>query len=321
MLRGITGVGDGKGFYISIHDAFNPSGWGGFMTGADRVILDDHAYFTFDKAPATEPIDTGVGADAGGVWPQKACARWGPALNGSRTDFGITLVGEWSNGYNDCGTFLTGVGGTQSYGGNCADWTDSSKWTEGTKAGLKRFAAASMDTYRDWFFWTWKVAPAQSGIVESPLWSYQMGLRGGWMPTDPRTALGTCGPSAGPVFDKFAPWMTGGAGAGNIDASQAVQYPFPPKALTNAGPVAELPVYTPTGTIVTLPMPTYTNTAGKPVGSGNGWFNANDKSPAPTPISGCSYPNAWDAQNAAAPAGCTGTDVVPPVITPPPRRR
>ena len=75
----------------------------------------------------------------------------------SRTAFGITIAGEWSNGFNDCGLFLTGVNGQPSYGGSCAEWEDSSNWTPGTKAGLMRFASASMDSLGDWFFWTWKV--------------------------------------------------------------------------------------------------------------------------------------------------------------------
>ena len=77
----------------------------------------------------------------------------------SRSAFGVTIAGEWSNGFNDCGLFLNGVGGSHSYGGNCADWQDSSNWSAGTKAGLMAFASASMDALRDWFFWTWKVSP------------------------------------------------------------------------------------------------------------------------------------------------------------------
>ena len=76
----------------------------------------------------------------------------------SRSAFGVSIAGEWSNGFNDCGLFMTGVGAPQSYGGNCADWQDSSNWTAGTKAGLMAFASASMDALGDWFFWTWKVS-------------------------------------------------------------------------------------------------------------------------------------------------------------------
>jgi len=51
-----------------------------------------------------------------------------------------------------------GRGGAITYGGNCSDWQDASKWTDGTKAGILAFASASMDALRDWFFWSWKVS-------------------------------------------------------------------------------------------------------------------------------------------------------------------
>jgi hypothetical protein len=69
----------------------------------------------------------------------------------------VTVAGEFSNGYNDCGLFLVGVKGEPHYGGNCADWEDSKDWSDETKAGVKAFAMASMDAMQDWFFWTWKV--------------------------------------------------------------------------------------------------------------------------------------------------------------------
>lgn len=82
MIRGITGLGEGNGPVISIHDGFEglPQ-WVGFMTGADRVALDTHPYFAFDGSTATAPIDTGTGAGAGGTWPQAACNRWQSELN------------------------------------------------------------------------------------------------------------------------------------------------------------------------------------------------------------------------------------------------
>lgn len=82
MMRGITGTGQGKGPAIAIHDGFaGVSNWGGFMTGADRMVLDTHPYFAFGGGPATDPIDTGTGAKAGGTWPGAACDRWTPATN------------------------------------------------------------------------------------------------------------------------------------------------------------------------------------------------------------------------------------------------
>ena len=82
MIRGITGVGEGNGAYISIHDGFEGlSSWSGFLPGSDRIALDTHPYFAFDGSPATAPIDTGTGARAGGTWPQAACQRWAEGIN------------------------------------------------------------------------------------------------------------------------------------------------------------------------------------------------------------------------------------------------
>jgi len=82
MIRGIAGIGAGKGPYIALHDGFQGlAAWAGFMTGADRMVIDAHPYFAFDKAPTTAPIDTGTGAGAGGTWPQAACNRWASSMN------------------------------------------------------------------------------------------------------------------------------------------------------------------------------------------------------------------------------------------------
>ena len=102
--------------------------------------------------------------------------------------------------------------------------------------------------------------------------------------------------------------MTGGAGAGQIGAAQTAEYPYPPVTLEAPGYAATLlPSYTSTGAISTLPPPTYTNTQGKTINAGNGWFDAQDTLSAPTPISGCAYPNAWNAVSVALPpAGVCG---------------
>lgn len=124
------------------------------------------------------------------------------------------------------------------------------------------------------------------------------------MPKDPRVAIGACGAAAGPAFvGTFAPWMTGGAGAGTL----STEYAWPPATLISApAPVSGLPRYTPTGTINTLPVATFTDTSGRSIVSGNGWVNPSDNTPAPTTISGCVYPSAWDALGAPVPAGCGG---------------
>ncbi|KAF7315004.1 Glycoside hydrolase family 5 protein [Mycena indigotica] len=306
MMRNITGVGAGHGPYISFHDGFDGvSNWAGFLPGSDRVILDTHPYFAFNNQPNNEPIATGTNRNtAGGEWPARACRAWGPMIEQSRSGFGVTIAGEFSNGYNDCGLFLTGVNGRQSYGGDCSFWEDASQWDAATKAGVQAFAEASMDALGDWFFWTWRIGEARDGIVRSPLWSYKAGLEGGWMPKDPRTVTGKCAAVGvrGSRFDgSFSAWQTGGAGAGTIAAAATRQWgQWPPTTLSHAGDI--LPTYANTGAVPTLvyalPTPTAIKTeSAAPTASrmGNGWANAGDTAGAIAPGSGCSYPNAWNA--------------------------
>jgi len=49
------------------------------MTGADRIAIDTHPYFAFGAQ--ADPIDTGTGAGAGGVWPATACSNWAAGFN------------------------------------------------------------------------------------------------------------------------------------------------------------------------------------------------------------------------------------------------
>ncbi|KAJ7086334.1 glycoside hydrolase family 5 protein [Mycena belliarum] len=321
MIRGITGVGAGHGPFISIHDGFQGvSSWAGFLPGSDRVILDTHPYFAFDQQKNDAPIATSEdAATAGGIWPAQACSAWGPSLNTSRTAFGVTVAGEFSNGYNDCGLYLTGVNGTTSFGGNCALFQDSSTWNASLKAGVQQFALASMDATQNWYFWTWKIGPALDGVVRSPLWSYQLGLESGWMPTDPRTAIGKCAARGvtGPQFSgTYSAWQTGGAGAGTIDPAAVASFgQWPPATISNVDALAtSLPTYTATASIpsLTFVTPTATGsadaavTAAPTVSVGSGWFAAQDTALAVTPVAGCTYPNAWSAVGSPVPTVCKG---------------
>ncbi|KAJ7463501.1 glycoside hydrolase family 5 protein [Mycena galericulata] len=325
MIRSITGYGAGNGPFISIHDGFvGVAAWAGFLPGSDRIILDTHPYFAFDQQPNDAPIATSTDpATAGGIWPAQACNAWGPSINTSRTAFGVTVAGEFSNGYNDCGLYLTGVNGTQHYGGDCSLWLDSSTWNATVKAGLLQFSLASMDAMQDWFFWTWKIGNATDGVVSSPLWSYQLGLEGGWMPTDPRTSVGTCaalGVDSAPFDGTFSAWQTGGAGAGTIAPTAIASFgTWPPATISNvaAAALTVLPTYTQTGSVATLTYitPTPSGSASgaatvKPtVSVGNGWVDPSDTAPGVTSVAGCTYVDAWSALNAAVPtptALCTG---------------
>lgn len=82
MIRNITGSGEGKGPYIAIHDGFaGAAAWAGFLPQSDRVMMDVHVYLAFDNQPHNDPIDTGLGPSAGGIWPRTACEAWTPLLD------------------------------------------------------------------------------------------------------------------------------------------------------------------------------------------------------------------------------------------------
>lgn len=318
MIRNITGYGEGNGPYISIHDGFlGLEAWAGFLQGSDRVMIDTHPYFAFDGEPNDAPIATGTGLQAGGTWPQLACNTFGPPINQSQVAFGVTIAGEFSVGYNDCGLYLTGVGNTDSYGQSCALFLDASQWNDTMKAGLQEFALASMDALQNWFFWTWKIGNSSTtNTVQSPLWSYKLGFERGWIPQDPRTAVGTCAALgvSGPIFDgTFQSWQTGGAGAGTIAPSSVSSYSqYPPTSINGltAGAIqAYLPTYTPTGSpIPTLPPPTFSPKPPSSASIGNGWYDESDQALSPTEVAGCSYPSAWDAVSSPMPtAVCPST--------------
>lgn len=325
MIRNITGYGEGNGPYIAIHDGFEgTAAWTDFLQGSDRIILDTHVYFAFDNQYTWPPIATGTGLSAGGVWPQQACNAWGAAMNTSQTAFGVTLAGEFSNGFNDCGLYLTGVGNTVSYGTECALFLDASQWNDTMKAGLYEFTLASMDALQNWFFWTWKVGNSSTtDSVQSPLWSYQLGLQSGWIPTDPRAAVGTCaalGVAGSPFDGVYQAYQTGGPGAGTIVASSVASYgQYPPTSingLPSGATQSLLPTYTSTSAVPTLPPPTFSPSPSPSVSAGNGWFDSGDTGLAPTQVQGCTYPNAWDAVSSAMPTAlCPSTGGATPVTT------
>lgn len=149
---------------------------------------------------------------------------------------------------------------------------------------------------QNWFFWTWKIGNSSVfGTVMSPHWSYQLGLENGWLPTDPRKSIGSCG-GGSPWEGPLQSYQTGGAGAGQIPVSVSSSLSWPPEVLSNAGPVSLLPSYTPTGTVPTLPAPTFAATSGKSTSTksaGDGWENSADTAGLMTDIAGCSYLDPW----------------------------
>ncbi|KAF9053337.1 glycoside hydrolase family 5 protein [Panaeolus papilionaceus] len=310
MIRSITGLGSGHGPYIAFGDGFRVlSTYAGYLAGADRMILDQHPYFAF-QGPFTNPIgvvgDSGV---AGGDWPQMACDAWGATTNTSRSAFGVTMAGEMSASPNDCGLYMRGVNIT-SANPQCPEYDTWETWNTTMKAGIQNYVSASFDALGDWFFWTWKIAPSLAGRVETPLWSYSLGLENGWIPKDPRTALGMCaslGLADTPFDGPFQPWQTGGTPS-TIDSASSTQFPWPPPAITNADVAVDLlPTYTNTGLIITMPPPTFTAAPASVTQPVDGWFNTADTDGGITPIAGCPYPNQYDGIfNVIPTAPCTG---------------
>ncbi|KAF9449843.1 glycoside hydrolase family 5 protein [Macrolepiota fuliginosa MF-IS2] len=332
IVRNAGGTGEGNGPWVSIHDGFSAlSQWAGVFPNADRLSLDSHPYICFggqSDAPMASYRTT-------------PCDIWGSNFNNSMGNFGLTTAGEFSNAVTDCGLWLNGVNlGTRYEGsfvgggsriGDCATWTDWTKYDQNMKNDIKNFALASMDALQDYFFWTWKIGNSTtSGKVESPAWSYQLGLEQGWMPTDPRDAAGTCR-NGSPWQPPLQPWQTGGTGAGNIPATATSAFAWPPTTVNNGGAITLLPSYTPTGPIPTLPAPTLTapsgSTATPTTNPGSGWNNAADNVGFAAEVSGCTYLDPWISPDTAPPsplcaggaAGATRREASPkPMFTPPP---
>ncbi|KAF8889766.1 glycoside hydrolase [Gymnopilus junonius] len=298
IIRNAGGTGQGNGPYVSFHDAFfTRSSWADFIPNADRVTLDSHPYLCF-QGQSSAPMSS---------YATTPCTAWGGLVNTSMSAFGLTNAGEFSNAVTDCGLFLNGVNlGTRYEGtypgvwpvvGSCTPWTDWQNYNNATKTAIRQFALASMDALQNYFFWTWKIGNSSiSGTVETPAWSYQLGLQNGWMPTDPREAAGVCGNSN--------PW----SGCWKYPPSATSSLAWPPSTLSTGGAVSNLPSYTPTGPIPTLPVPTF-SAAGSisTINAGNGWQNPSDTQGVNVPIPICTYLDPWVDPGTAPPSPlCAG---------------
>ncbi|KAG7091441.1 hypothetical protein E1B28_010477 [Marasmius oreades] len=164
-----------------IHDAFQPlSTWQGFMTPPDfqGVAMDTHVYEMFSDDGNRRSFQDHINA---------ACAR---ANDVSTFDLWL-IVGEWTPAANDCARYLNGRGvgarfdGTfpgSSRVGSCSGFTGrASSFSNDFKTFLRQHWEAQVTTYEmgeGWIQWTWKAENADE-------WSYQAGLRNGWIPQDP----------------------------------------------------------------------------------------------------------------------------------------
>lgn len=305
LIRGITGYGTGKGPIIALHEGFEGiAAWQGFLTGADRIAIDQHPYLAFLPQQNNNP------------WSQQqssACG-WGGGTNDTRNAYGIVVGGEWSLAINSCGYWLAGVDSTPTYEtqnvGSCDGWDQYWTWDADRKSGALGYAQANMDALQDWFFWTWKIGNSTVlGYPSSPMWHYRLGWQNGWIPQDPRSAGGFCsrlGVSGDQFNGQFPASATGGSPNPTIDASEQALNAFPPKTLApsiGSGQMSLLPTLTQTGTPITLATPSHDAS----VTIGNGWANPSDTVGAYVTVAGCSYPDEYNAQSDAVPnAACTG---------------
>ncbi|CAE7188143.1 unnamed protein product [Rhizoctonia solani] len=284
-----------------------------------EVVGDSHPYFAFADTLDSSPLAQQV---------TRPCTRWGARFNTTMDDYGFAAAGEWSLAFNDCGLYLNGASSGARYDGtlstykgprigSCDPWIDASEWSDAVKDNLKQFALAHMDAFQNYFFWTWKIgASSASGKVNSPLWSYSHGLENGYMPTDPREAAGTCG-NTNPRAGALKPSQTSYVSQ-TIAAALRSSHPFPPTSLADQANAAALPTYTPTGTPVTMPAPTFTSAT---VSVGSGWVGGSGGWQGDyVPVEGCTYPDPWDAESASVPSQCSGRRrlVREPRVTPPP---
>ncbi|KIO15527.1 glycoside hydrolase family 5 protein, partial [Tulasnella calospora MUT 4182] len=191
----------------------------------------------------------------------------------------------------------------------CAEWNDWQSWTQDRKDDFRAFALRNFDALGHWFFWTWKIgASSLTGKVETPMWSYQLGLEQGWIPADPSEAVGTCGNTS--PAQPLTPQMIGAAGTGEITAAYKAQFPWPPTTVLPALNPDNVRAYTATGPIPTLPVPTGASP------TVDGWFDAADNRPIYTPVAGCTYPDAWGSADGTNPGPCGGASGADdPVVT------
>ncbi|GMK54507.1 hypothetical protein CspeluHIS016_0110930 [Cutaneotrichosporon spelunceum] len=295
MIRGITGSGAGNGPLVAFHDGFQgPANWAGFLSGADRLVMDQHPYLAF-SGPNQNPWEQQTG---------QACS-WGGGINDTSSSWGIMISGEWSLAINDCGMWLNGVDVKGSYEttyGSCVQFEDWRTWDATFKQSLLNHALGNMDALQNNFFWTWRIGNSTvRGYAPSPMWHYQLGLEQGWMPKDPRVAGGYCQQNSYcqgcAKFDGTYPASATGGASQAIAAAQTAEYGNMAQAIVSpawiVGSQSLLPTLTQTGTPITLAVPAE---SAKWL---TGWANPNDKVGAWVPVGGCPYPGPYSGDDAS----------------------
>ncbi|KAB5589922.1 Glucan 1,3-beta-glucosidase [Ceratobasidium theobromae] len=173
-----------------IHDAFqNLTYWNGFMhyPNFEGVMMDTHHYqvFTQDTIALTWPEHIKAACDFGStkLGPYSASNLW-------------TIVGEWTTSPTDCAKYLNGRDIGARYDGTypgstklgeCGPFTGArDHFSPEFKAFMREYYEAQVTAFErngaGWFYWTWKSESADE-------WSYQAGLAGGWIPSNPNDRI------------------------------------------------------------------------------------------------------------------------------------
>jgi glucan 1,3-beta-glucosidase len=328
-VRNVTGLGQGKGPMIFLHDGFmGLNSYSGFMQGGDRVGWDLHPYVCF-----VPPFN---GRE---VLPVSACNGFQANTDAAFQQFGVTIAGEFSLAPNDCGLFLNGpfqgvrYDGSFSSGafasqGSCVPFDDWQNYSATTKQQMHDAAIAQMSAFQNFFFWTWKIGNSlRTGGPVNPNWSYLLGLQQGWMPTNPMQHLANGCANLQSTYNgitktsldwqsTFADYQTGGA---STYSPATASYPYPPASIASSGlsnslTASLLPTYTPTGAHLTpnaaAPTAPTATVKNEPIPTYNAWPpGAAYTAGSYVAIAGCNYfPDVW--QNVTSvPDGwpCSGT--------------
>ncbi|KAG8976102.1 hypothetical protein FRB90_009326, partial [Tulasnella sp. 427] len=259
--------GQGKGPFISIHESFRGlAAWKDLLPGHDRIALDVHPDLIFvnvDRTPLASQINK-------------------------------PIAGEFSLAVNDCGQWINGIGAGTRWEGTFGSQSDGD-----TKDNFKAFALRNLDALGHWFFWTWKIgASSVTGKVETPMWSYQLGLQEGGSPTTrlKRPASAATPPQLNLSAPRWSVLL-------EQDRSRTPSRlsTRPPTTINPGLRPSNVRASTATGAIPTLPVPTPV------VGNVDGWYDAADNRPMYTrSLDAVTYPDAWGSADAANPGPCGG---------------
>lgn len=135
------------------------------------------------------------------------------------------------------------------------------------------------------------------------LMSYRLGLKLGYIPDDPREAIGACQSIAAQSqtsVPAYTPVARVAMGTGSVDSAQRAQYTWPPVAYGTADwaispeQMTLVPSMTQTGQPMTLTAsPVSVPGSSQTYDLGNGWAASADRIGAYTAVSGCPTYTVW----------------------------